>query len=100
MPPVGGSGAAKPPDVQNRPPTLLGRSSSVNHSGRACPVRRPRNNESEMLATFLSVSLGTALFVTLPVWPHSRRWGYYPSAALAVLVVISWALLSGHGARV
>ncbi len=53
-----------------------------------------------MLATFLSVTLGTALFVTLPVWPHSRRWGYYPSAALGLLMVISWALLAVHGERV
>lgn len=28
------------------------------------------------------------LFGTLPVFPHSRRWGYAPSGLLGVLLVI------------
>ena len=29
------------------------------------------------------------LFVgALPTWPHSRRWGYYPSGGLGLIVAI------------
>ncbi len=24
----------------------------------------------------------------LPAWPHSRSWGYYPSGALGVIVLV------------
>ncbi len=23
-----------------------------------------------------------------PVWPHSRRWGYYPSSGISLLLVV------------
>ena len=33
----------------------------------------------------------------VPTWPHSRRWGYYPSGGLGlVLLVLVILLLSGR----
>lgn len=28
------------------------------------------------------------LFGVIPIWPHSREWGYMPSGGLGILVVI------------
>jgi bacteriorhodopsin len=37
-----------------------------------------------------------ALVGSLPVWPHSRNWGYYP-VGIAVAIVILLALyFTGH----
>jgi len=30
---------------------------------------------------------------TLPTWPHSRNWGYYPSSGLGIIVLILLILL-------
>ena len=29
----------------------------------------------------------------LPTWPHSRKWGYYPSGGLGVILLIVLVLL-------
>ena len=29
----------------------------------------------------------------LPAWPHSRKWGYYPSGGLSLVVVILLVLV-------
>ena len=41
-----------------------------------------------MLTTILIVVLILALFGALPRWGHSRSWGYGPSGALGLVVVI------------
>ena len=41
-----------------------------------------------MLPTILLVILILALLGALPTWPHSRSWGYRPSGALGVVLVI------------
>ena len=46
-----------------------------------------------MLGTILLVVLVLMLFGSLPAWPHSRGWGYYPSGGLGLLVVILVVLL-------
>jgi Protein of unknown function (DUF3309) len=33
------------------------------------------------------------MFASVPAWPHSRSWGYYPSGGLGVVVVILAVLL-------
>ena len=38
--------------------------------------------------TLLVVLLIALMIVGLPVFPHSRGWGYYPSGTLAVIVVL------------
>jgi len=43
------------------------------------------------------VVLIVMLVGVLPTWPHSRQWGYYPSGALGlVLLIIIILLLMGR----
>jgi hypothetical protein len=46
-----------------------------------------------MLGTILIVILILMLLGTLPTWPHSRNWGYFPSGGLGLVVVILVVLL-------
>ena len=46
-----------------------------------------------MLGTILLVVLVLMLLGALPTWPHSRSWGYAPSGAFGLLVVILLILL-------
>ncbi len=49
------------------------------------------------LGTVLLIVLILVLVGALPTWPHSRGWGYYPSGALTiVLVVVLVLLLTGR----
>lgn len=41
-----------------------------------------------MLSLFLCVLMTALLVGGLPVWPHSRGWGYYPSGAAAVILIV------------
>ena len=45
------------------------------------------------MGTVLVILLVLMLLGALPTWPHSRRWGYYPSGGLGLLLVILVALL-------
>ncbi|MFN4354792.1 DUF3309 family protein [Parvibaculum sp.] len=50
-----------------------------------------------MLSTILLVILILILLGTLPTWPHSANWGYYPSGGLGIVVIILLVLvLSGR----
>jgi hypothetical protein len=50
-----------------------------------------------MLGTVLCVLLVLMLIGSIPAWPHSREWGYYPSSGLgALLVVVVILLLLGR----
>ena len=46
-----------------------------------------------MLGTILIVILALALLGALPRWPHSRRWGYYPSGGVGLVLLIIVILL-------
>jgi len=46
-----------------------------------------------MLGTILVIVLVLALIGSLPTWPHSRGWGYYPSGGLGLVVLILIILL-------
>jgi hypothetical protein len=46
-----------------------------------------------MLGTILIVILILMLLGTLPTWPHSRNWGYFPSGGLGLVVIILVVLL-------
>ncbi len=50
-----------------------------------------------MLHTILIVVLILALIGALPTWPHSAKWGYYPSGGLGLvlLILIILALTGG-----
>jgi hypothetical protein len=41
-----------------------------------------------MLGTILLVVVVLMLLGALPAWPHSRSWGYFPSGALGVVLII------------
>lgn len=41
-----------------------------------------------LLVVILLLSVGS-----LPTWPHSRSWGYYPSGGLGLVVVVLVILL-------
>lgn len=48
-----------------------------------------------MLRTILIVILVLALLGSLPTWPYSAGWGYYPSGGLGLilLIIVIFALL-------
>jgi hypothetical protein len=41
-----------------------------------------------MLLLILTVVLIFALIGSVPKWPHSRDWGYFPSGAVGLILVI------------
>ncbi|MBI5593449.1 MAG: DUF3309 domain-containing protein [Deltaproteobacteria bacterium] len=45
------------------------------------------------LGTILLVILILALLGIIPVWPHSRSWGYAPSSGVGLVVIILIILL-------
>lgn len=46
-----------------------------------------------MLTTILMMALIITLIGVLPVWPHSRNWGYRPSGAVVLAILIVMLLL-------
>lgn len=46
-----------------------------------------------MLTTILLIILILALLGSVPHWPYSRGWGYYPSGILGLVLVILLILL-------
>jgi hypothetical protein len=45
------------------------------------------------MGLILLIVLIVLLFGTIPTWPHSRGWGYYPSGAIGLLVLILLIML-------
>jgi len=41
-----------------------------------------------MLGTILIVVVVLLLLGAIPTWPHSRKWGYYPSGVLGFILLI------------
>jgi len=41
-----------------------------------------------MLVLVLVIVLILAFFGSLPTWPHSRDWGYYPSGGIGLVLII------------
>jgi len=48
------------------------------------------------MRTILLLFLILLLIGSLPTWPYSTGWGYYPSGSLIVLVVVLVVLLRGR----
>ena len=46
-----------------------------------------------MLGTILIIILILILLGSLPTWPYSSGWGYYPSGGVGLLVIIIIVLL-------
>jgi hypothetical protein len=47
-----------------------------------------------MLGTIILVLLILLLLGALPMWPHSKNWGYYPIGGLGLIAVILVVVLS------
>jgi hypothetical protein len=45
------------------------------------------------VSTILLVVLLLILLGVIPVWPHSRSWGYAPSGGLGLILIILLVLL-------
>ena len=45
------------------------------------------------MGTILLIILILILIGSLPTWPHSSGWGYYPSGGAGILVIILIVLL-------
>ena len=41
----------------------------------------------------LLILLFVLLFASIPTWPYSREWGYYPSGGLGLVVVVLVVLM-------
>ena len=50
-------------------------------------------SSDEQLTTVLLVILVLMVIGSIPAWPHSRGWGYYPSGGVGLLVLILIILL-------
>ena len=46
-----------------------------------------------MLETVLIIVLILILIGALPTWPHSARWGYYPSSGIGVVLLVILILI-------
>ena len=46
-----------------------------------------------MQATILIIMLILFLLSAVPAWPYSRRWVYFPSGLLGILLVVVFVLL-------
>ncbi len=51
---------------------------------RSNPIKRRMN----MLGTVLLVLLILMVLGSVPTWPHSRNWGYYPSGGFGLLLLV------------
>lgn len=45
------------------------------------------------IGTILLIILVLALLGAIPVWPHSKSWGYFPSGGAGLLLLIIVILL-------
>ena len=50
------------------------------------------------MSLLLLILLIILLIAVLPSWPYSRGWGYYPSGALGLVLVIVLVLVIARGA--
>jgi hypothetical protein len=45
------------------------------------------------MTTLILVVLALLAIGSIPAWPYSRNWGYYPSSGLGLLVLVVLLLL-------
>ncbi|MGH6925391.1 MAG: DUF3309 family protein [Propylenella sp.] len=48
-------------------------------------------------ATLVLIVLLFALLGAVPVWPHSAKWGYWPSGLIALSIIVVGALTFVYG---
>jgi hypothetical protein len=52
------------------------------------------------MSTLLMIILLLLLIGSLPTWPYSSGWGYYPSGGLSIVLVVALVLLLFRGRTV
>jgi hypothetical protein len=56
-----------------------------------------RERGAKMIGLLLAVVLLLALIGAVPIWPHSQRWGYYPTGGVGVaFLFVVFLLLVGR----
>lgn len=65
------------------------------HKERLTKTKRPfiQKIPKTMIGTILLVVIILLLLGSIPRWPHSRNWGYFPSGILGLIVVVLLILL-------
>jgi hypothetical protein len=54
-----------------------------------CRSKSAREFHGElMLLLILTIVLIVALVGSIPKWPHSRSWGYFPSGAVGLILIV------------
>jgi len=52
------------------------------------------------MSTLLMIILVLLIVGSLPTWPYSSGWGYYPAGGLGVILVVALVLLLFRGRTV
>jgi Protein of unknown function (DUF3309) len=61
---------------------------SANTLGKRADTRPEHDQEMGMLLFILTIVLIIALIGSIPRWPHSRGWGYYPSGGVGLILIV------------
>ena len=48
----------------------------------------PSKGDQKMLSTILIVVLVLMVLGSVPSWPYSRGWGYFPSGILGIVLLV------------
>lgn len=62
--------------------------SGAHHSSNEWAHRHLENYPTMVISPLLLIILLVLVFGSLPAWPHSRHWGYYPSGGLGLVRLI------------
>jgi len=58
-------------------------------TGRSAHHERDANTKGQaVMGTILLIILILLLLGAVPVWPHSRGWGYYPGGGIGLILII------------
>ena len=57
-------------------------------------------HRSVEMSTLLMIILVLLLVGSLPTWPYSSGWGYYPACGLGVILLVALVLLLFRGSTV
>jgi hypothetical protein len=49
-----------------------------------------------LLMLILPAVLLVALVATLPIWPHSKKWGFYPLGGISLIILLLLLLVWTH----
>jgi hypothetical protein len=51
-------------------------------------TRRSKRKAQDMLTFILPIFVIIALVASLPIWPHSKKWGFYPISGVSLVILI------------